>query len=218
MTFQPTDYFDLSQLYFADLFEDATNVWEALSGLDEYIAAQFESGRMKGNYHDKSDIFVGNNTTIVEGARIEGPAIIGKNCTIGHGAYIRGGCVIGDNVRIGHAVEVKHSIILSDAAIAHFNYVGDSIIGNHVNVSAGAVCANFRLDKKQIVVKMSDQRIETGLKKLGAIVGDGSNVGVNAVLNPGTILGKDCVVYPLTNVRGVHPEASRVLHPPRQSD
>ncbi len=153
---------------------------------------------------DRKDIFVGEGTTIQEGAVIIGPAIIGKNCVIGHCSLIRENCILGDNVHIGHAVEIKNSVFLNSAIAAHLNYIGDSLIGKNANISGGAILANFRLDKKTIAIRNGIEKIDTGLQKFGSIVGDGSSIGVNTVLNPGTILGKKTVVYPLTSVTGVH--------------
>ncbi len=208
-SFAPSEYFNLSEVSFADLFEGLEYTWDALRNLEDYIHSQFESGAVKANYLDSKDVFIGEGTVVKPGALIEGPAIIGKHCTIGHTAYIRGGCLLGDMVNVGHASEIKHSILLGGAAAAHFNYVGDSIIGNTVNLAGGVMCANFRLDKKQINVRHFDptrekERIPTGHAKFGAIVGDGSNVGVHAVLNPGTILGKYVIVYPQLTVSGTY--------------
>ena len=165
---------------------------------------QFKSRQLKANYKDEQNVFVGEGTIIQEGASIVGPAIIGKYAFIGHASLIRGNCIIGNNVQLGHAVEAKGSIFLNDSKAAHLNYVGDSVIGNRVNISGGAILANYRLDKKDIMVDDGVNKIETGLEKFGAILGDGSNVGVNAVLNPGTILGKNTTVYPLISVKGAH--------------
>lgn len=137
-----------------------------------------------------------------------GKLIKGENCMISQSANIREGVVLGNNVHIGHCVELKNCMILNDTHVAHLNYVGDSIIGNKVNVAGGAMFANFRLDKRPVSVKFPDGVIDTGLEKFSAIVGDNTQIGVNAVLNPGTILGKDCVVYPLTSVRGVYQSGS----------
>lgn len=190
--FSPSTFFELSNLEHKEIFE-VKNAWEALSKIADYI-----------NNNSSSKITIGEGTVIEEGVYIKGPAIIGKNCLIRHGAYIRENVIIGDNALIGHSVELKNSIVLNDSHIAHFNYIGDSIIGNDVNLSGGAITANFRLDGNSIKIKDGDEQLETNLTKLGAIVGDGSRIGVNSVLNPGTILAKNSKVYPLTSVYGVH--------------
>ena len=138
----------------------------------------------------------------------KGKLVQGKNCFIASSVNIREGVILGDNVHVGHFVELKNCIILNDAHIAHLNYIGDSIVGNSVNIAAGVVLANFRLDKKPVSVKTPDGLLTTHLEKFSAVVGDGSQIGVNSVLNPGTILGKNSLVYPLTSVCGVYPDHS----------
>jgi NDP-sugar pyrophosphorylase family protein len=193
-SFKPDLFFDISHFTHSSIFE-VENVWNVLSQIGEFI---------KNNSSEK--IILGEGTVVEEGAFIKGPAIIGKNCFIAHGAYIRENVIIGDNVKIGHSVEIKNSVILNDSSIAHFNYIGDSVIGNDVNFSGGAITANFRLDGNNIKIRHAGEEIETGLNKFGAIVGDYSRIGVNSVLNPGTILSKKTKVYPLTSVIGVHLE------------
>lgn len=197
-------FFDLTGCCFPEIFDGAEFVWEVLPKIAIYIKLQFQKGILIANYKDKRDIFIGKGTIIQEGAVILGPAIIGKNCVIGHGSLVRENCLLGDFVHIGHAVEVKNSIFLNRAKASHLSYIGDSLIGNDVNISGGAMLANFRFDKKPVTVRVNNERINTNLQKFGAIIGDGSNIGVNAVLNPGTILGKKTIVYPLTSVGGVH--------------
>ena len=192
--FAPGDFFNLAGFEHTKIFEGVEAVWEVLPKLAPYISAQ--TGGEK--------VIIGDGTVVEEGAFIKGPAIIGKNCFIAHGAYIRENVILGDNVHIGHSVEVKNSIVLGNTAIAHLNYVGDSIVGNNVNIGGGAKTANFRLDGETISVKRGEERIETGLLKLGAIIGDNAKIGVNTVLNPGTVLGKGCMVYPLVSVFGVY--------------
>ena len=201
-TFTPETFFDLIDFPFKDLFLGIENVWEVLPKMDEFIHKQFKNGDIKGNY--KENIYIGEGTMVHETALIVGPALIGKNVTIAHGSYIRGGCIIGDNINVGHGSEIKHTVLLNNSKVPHLNYVCDSIVGNKVNFGVGAVVANYRLDKQPIRIKMNGETIETGLRKLGAILGDNSSIGANAVLNPGTILGKGAIVYPLTSVTGVY--------------
>ena len=146
--FSPTQFFNLAAFPFADIFVDKAFVWEPLSQINTYIQYLFTTGKVKANFQERNDVFLGEGTVLQEGVSIMGPAIIGKNCHIGHASLLRGGCILGDNVHIGHAVEIKHSILLNRAVAAHFNYIGDSILGSDVNMSAGAKIANFRLDKK----------------------------------------------------------------------
>lgn len=202
--FRTEKFFDLSTFAYRDIFTDTNYVWEVLPKIKEYIEMQFKSGQLKANYKDKENVYIGEGTIIQEGVTIVGPAIIGKYVLLGHSSYVRENCIIGNNVQLGHAVEVKGSIFLDDSKAAHLNYVGDSIIGGKVNISGGAILANYRLDKKPIMVIAGENKIETGLEKFGSIVGDRSSIGVNSVLNPGTILGKNTLIYPLICVKGVH--------------
>jgi len=203
--FANTTLFDIASFTYKDLISDGTPL-QSINLLTPYIVELFAKGTLKPNFKDKQYVFVGEGTEIHPSVEIEGPALIGKNCKIAHGAYLREGCIIGDNVNVGHAVEVKHSLILNNAFIAHLNYIGDSIIGNGANISGGVILANFRLDKKNIIIKSPDGEIDTKLQKFGAAVGDNSVVGVNSVLNPGTILGKNTTVYPLKSITGVNAE------------
>lgn len=203
-TFPSESFFTLSEVSFADLFEGLEHAWEALPLLQPYIQEQFTSGKLVSNYGDSGFISIGEGTIIEEGAKIVGPAIIGKNCVIGHGALIRGGCLFGNGVMIGHATEVKSSILLHTVSAAHLNYIGDSIVGNAVSIAGGAIFANLRFDHKSVTIKSGSERVDTGLQKFGSLVGDASRIGANAVLNPGTVLGRGSIVYPLTSVVGVH--------------
>lgn len=202
--FKTEKFFDLSTFAYRDIFDEINYVWEALSKITEYIEMQFKNGLLKANYKDKDNVYIGDGTIIQEGVTIVGPAIIGKYAFLGHSSFVRGNCIIGNNVQLGHAVEVKSSIFLNDAKAAHLNYIGDSIVGGKVNISGGTIVANYRLDKRPVMVVDGENKIETGLEKFGSIIGDSSNIGVNAVLNPGTILGKNSIVYPLVSVKGVH--------------
>jgi len=201
--FTNTNFFDIPSC-FEELFSYPTP-WESVSQIIPFIQKMFANKTFTANYKGRLDVFIGEGTKIHPMADIAGPAIIGKNCVINHAAFLREGCIIGDNAHIGHAVEVKHSIILDNTMLAHLNYIGDSIIGNNVNISGGAILANLRLDKKNISIKTQDSReIDTGLQKFGAVVGDNTIIGVNSVINPGTLLGKNTVVFPLKSVSGIH--------------
>lgn len=202
--FKNTIFFDTAAFALKEVFTDRTP-WETVSQIIPFIQKLFAGQKLITNYKDKKDVYIGEGTKIHPTVDIVGPAIIGKNCVINHAAFLREGVILGDNVHIGHAVELKNSIILNDSIIAHLNYVGDSIIGNNVNISGGAILANFRLDKQNISIRMPDGRkIATGMQKFGAAVGDDTVIGVNSVINPGTFLGKNTVVFPLKSVSGVH--------------
>ena len=191
--FAPQNFFDLSSVSFADIFKDVENVWEVLPKIKTYAESK-SSGKP----------LIGKGTIIKENVVIEGPCIIGDNCIIGPNAYLREGVIIGDNVRIGFSVEIKHSIIMNGSSVPHLNYVGDSIIGSNVFLGGGTLCANFRFDEKNITVKLNNKKYDTGLQKLGAIIGDYSKTAAGAVLNPGTFLEKHCTVFPQTKVFGYY--------------
>ncbi len=156
-------------------------------------------------------ISIGEGSIVEPGAYIQGPCIIGKHCVVRHGAYIRGNVLTGDNCVIGHDTEVKHSIFLNQAHAAHFAYVGDSILGNGVNLGAGTKCANLKLDQSSITLHgPNNQRVPTHMRKLGAIIGDKSNIGCNVVSNPGTLIGQEVLCYPCLNIDGFIPSRSRI--------
>jgi len=189
---------------FDSLFENTTYAWEAILKIDEFIL-NFRNSSLSEGFTEISDgVFIGKNVEIDSDAKIVGKAIVCDGATVGHSAYLRSGVLIGENIKVGHATEVKHSIILPGSKLAHLNYIGDSIIGSNVNVSGSATLANWRFDKKEIEIRTGEQKIPTGMKKFGSVIGDDSFIGVSAVLNPGTILGKKTLVYPLVSVRGVH--------------
>ena len=196
-------FFDIDKFAYKEIF--AATPWETIANIIPFIQKTFASLKLSPNYKNRPDVYIGQGTTIHPSVDIQGPAIIGVNCKISHAAFLREGCLIGDNVHIGHAVEIKHSLILNNSMIAHLNYIGDSLIGNNVNISGGAILANLRLDKQNISIKTEDnKKIDTGLNKFSAAIGDNSVVGVNAVINPGTLLGKNVIVFPLKSVSGVH--------------
>lgn len=191
-----SDFFDLSSFQHATLFEE-TFVWETLKRIKVYLSTM-QLGRIQGVVEDGAilvnpeKISLGKGSRIESGAYVKGPCFIGEDCEVRHGAYIRGDLITGNHCVIGHATEVKNAVFLDHAHAAHFAYVGDSILGNRVNLGAGVKCANFRFDGKNIRVA----GVETGLRKLGAIIGDDAQIGCNAVTNPGTLICKRVRVYP----------------------
>ena len=205
--FSPSVFFDLSSFKHAFLFHEIKFVWEALSQIDVYLKTQdlgiVDCKIPEGVFLvDPHLISIGKGSVIEPGAYIKGPCIIGENCSIRQGAYIRGGVITGNECVIGHVTEIKNSILLNGAKAAHFAYVGDSILGNLVNLGAGTVCANLRFDKKNISVHYLTQKIDTKRHKLGAILGDGAQTGCNSVTNPGTLFGKNTYCNPTANVGG----------------
>jgi len=208
-------FFSLEGFAHKALWQKEDFVWSALISLNEYLEknnpCQIEIEIPEGVFlQNKELISIGVGTIIEPGAMIKGPCIIGKNCFIGHGAYLRESVICGDGCHIGHSAELKHSILLDGAAATHFVYVGDCILGNFVNLGAGVKCANLRLDRSQVTVHLEGEKIETGLKKFGAIVGDFVQIGCNSVLNPGTLVGRECFSHPLMNLKGFIPKGSQV--------
>lgn len=207
---EPGYFFELSDFSHAELFDRCTYVWQALAKIEDYLS-KYKFGKIKvsvpdgANLENREQISIGKGTVIEPGAYIKGPCIIGENCTIRHGAYIRGNFICGKDCVIGHGTEVKHSIFLNGTRAPHFNYVGDSILGNQVNLGAGTVCANLKFDGSPIILSLEGKQIVTGLHKLGAIVGDDSQTGCNSVTNPGTVLGRQVFCYPCMNVGGFIP-------------
>lgn len=209
------DFFSLEHFAHRELWLDEDFVWHALAQINAYFQ-KFSFDRIKNKippnvYIDRPEqIFIGEGTVLEPGVYIQGPCILGNDCIIRHGAYLREGVICGNNCVIGHASEIKHSIMLNGAHLGHLVYVGDSILGNRVNLGAGVKCANLRLDRREVKITSKGTRISTGLKKMGAILGDGCQIGCNTVINPGTLIGVDCSSYPLLNLFGVIPPRSRI--------
>lgn len=205
--FLPNDFFSNINPIIAPLFFPDKPVWTALATLEEYLKAQklgkIETEIPSGAFLvDAHLISIGKGTVVEPGAYIRGPCIIGENCTVRHGAYIRSTLLTGDGCVIGHDTEVKNAIFFDKAHAAHFSYIGDTILGNGVNMGAGSICSNLKLDTTNISIYYENQKIDTGLRKFGAILGDDCRIGCNVVLNPGTLFGKGVLCYPSINVGG----------------
>jgi len=208
-------FFDLTNFPHASLFSDIDFPWNALQKLDSYLQT-VPLGVHEGEISPQAYLIhpelisIGEGSCVEPGAYIQGPCVIGKYCTIRHGAYIRGQVLTGDYCVIGHDTEVKTAIFLNHVHAAHFAYVGDSILGHYVNLGAGTKCANFRLDQGTIHVHYEQQRFATQQRKLGALIGDYSQIGCNTVLNPGTLIGPYVKSYPCLNIGGFVPAHSVV--------
>lgn len=189
--------------YLSDFFKSAEYPWELLPKIKEFSLDLLENG-IEGYTLLKNDVLVGKNVKIYDGATIEGPAIIGSDTEIRPGAFIRGCVITGEGCVIGNSSELKNCILLNSVQVPHYNYVGDSILGNRAHMGAGAICSNLKSDHKPIVVR-ADKEYHTGLRKMGGILADGADVGCGSVINPGTVIGKRTSVYPLTALRGVYP-------------
>lgn len=214
-TFSPSYFFDLSGYTHATLFKADEPVWNTLRNLEKYFA-RLQLGSIEitipaGAFLVDSHLITIEKGAIVEpGAYIKGPCYIGKGTTIRHGAYIRGNVIAGENCVIGHDSELKNCILLNGAHAAHFAYVGDSILGNKVNLGAGTKCANLKLQGDEVFIRYDGGIIKTGLRKFGAIIGDHSQTGCNTVTNPGTLIGKEVFCGPLLSISGFIPSQSYV--------
>lgn len=197
----------LSELDAQAIFEGVKNPWEVLTKINTFIM-EYAKNLPSDFERIGENVWVGKGTTIAKSALINGPAIIGYNCEIRHSAYIRGNVIIGNDVVVGNSTEVKNSILFNKVQVPHFNYVSDSVLGFKSHLGAGVITSNLKSDGTLVKIKYEANIIETGLRKFGAIIGDFAEVGCNSVLNPGTILGKNSIVYPLCSVRGVIPENS----------
>lgn len=181
--------------------------WQALSGIKEFIASLGKT--LNDSYEEvKENVWVHKSANVFESAYIGAPCIIGPETEVRHGAFIRGSALVGANCVVGNSVELKNVILFDNVQVPHYNYVGDSILGYKSHMGAGSITSNVKSDKKLVVIKSDSEQLETGLKKIGAMLGDYVEVGCNSVLNPGTIIGKCSNVYPTSCVRGVIPENS----------
>lgn len=206
--FRPASLFELRETEHAAVFAGCRYAWEALGKIADYIAANLHptlQNRCEGVAYVGDRVFIGEGTVLEDGVMIKGPAIIGRNCQIRHNAYLRENVLIGDGCVIGNSTEVKNSLLFNAAVAPHFNYIGDSILGHKAHLGAGVVLSNVKALPGNVTVELDGVPFDTGLRKFGALVGDGAEIGCNAVLNPGSILGRGAVIYPCTNWRGYLP-------------
>lgn len=185
------------------LFDECEYPWEMLPKIKDHAQGLIKSG-IEGYTEISEGVLVGKNVKIYPTATIEPPCIIGSGSEVRPGAFIRGGVITGENCVIGNSSELKNCILLEHVQIPHYNYVGDSILGNDAHTGAGTVCSNLKNDGKNVVIH-AETDIPTGLRKIGGILADGANIGCGAVINPGTIIGRNTSVYPLISLRGVYP-------------
>ncbi len=210
-TFAPADFLDLKQTEHAALFEGVTQAWEVLAKLYHYLDAEIQPanhGTMIGHPVIGEKVFIGEGTVIEPGVYIKGPAWIGKNCQIRHGAYIRENVIIGAGSVVGNSTEIKNSILFQNCQVPHFNYVGDSVLGAKVHLAAGVIVSNLKLNGDFITLRIGTHLLATGLRKFGALIGDGAEVGCNAVINPGSIIGRRSLIYAGVSWRGILPAHS----------
>lgn len=197
------ELFDCDTPYLQEFFEAHEFPWEMLPKIKEHIKMLLETG-IEGFTELSEGILVGEGVRIHPSAVIIPPAIIGSGTEIRPGAYLRGNVITGKNCVIGNSSELKNCILLEKVQVPHYNYVGDSILGNFSHMGAGSICSNLKSDGKPVVIR-GDETYETGIRKIGGILADHADVGCSCVLNPGTIIGKSTTVYPLNSLRGVFP-------------
>lgn len=202
------DLFDCQVPYLRALFAKSVYPWEVLQGLTAYLRELTRNG-IEGFCEVRDGVWAGEGVTIAPTATIQGTAILGRGTEVRPGAFLRGDVVCGKDCTIGNSTELKHCVLLDDVQVPHYNYVGDSVLGNRAHMGAGAVCSNLKSGGGAVTVH-GVRDYETGMRKLGGILADGADVGCGCVCNPGTVVGVGTSVYPLTALRGVYPSQSIV--------
>ena len=200
--------FDLSNTIAAPVFEGCEYPWEVLPKIGEFIVKLGET--LPEDEYEKAgeNVWIARTAKVFPSAYINGPCIIGKNAEVRHCAFIRGNAIVGEGAVVGNSTELKNVILFNKVQVPHYNYVGDSVLGFKAHMGAGSITSNVKSDKKLVVINNQGVKIETGLKKVGAFLGDNVEVGCGSVLNPGTVVGRESNIYPLSSVRGVVPEES----------
>ena len=209
------DFIETKNLYFKEIFENIERPWDVLSKIEAFIV---RSGvGLSGFKKAQNKIFVGKNVEVDALAKIHGPALIGENSKVGPGVLLRGGVIIGENCNIGHGSEVKHSVLGNNTNVAHLNYVGDSIVGSEVNIAAGSVLTNYKngVYDLEVYAEIEGKKVGTGLEKFGDLLADWVKLGSNVVTKPGTMVGKNTLVYPLSLISGTIPANKIVKYKPR---
>lgn len=202
------ELYNLEETIAKELLESVTYPWEALPKIADFI---IEIGNKLDpeKYEKKGEnVWIAKSAKVAPTAYINGPAIIGEDAEIRHCAFIRGKAIVGNGAVVGNSTELKNVILFNKVQVPHYNYVGDSILGYKSHMGAGSITSNVKSDKKLVVVKNGKEQIETGIKKFGAMLGDEVEVGCGSVLNPGSVIGKNTNIYPLSSVRGVVPKNS----------
>lgn len=200
--------YDLKETIAKPLLETVTYPWEALPAIHDFIIKLGDSLSLEEYEKRGEHVWVHKSANVFESAYIAGPAIICANAEIRHCAFIRGNAIVGENTVVGNSVELKNVILFNHVQVPHYNYVGDSILGHRSHMGAGSITSNVKSDKTLVHVKGADFNIDTGLKKFGAMLGDYVEVGCNSVLNPGSVIGRNTNIYPLSRVRGFIPADS----------
>ncbi|MBM3822323.1 MAG: UDP-N-acetylglucosamine diphosphorylase [Verrucomicrobia bacterium] len=218
--YAPSDLFDLNHTRHAALFQGCEFAWDGLKRLKDYLRQHLKPGlhnRCEGRAFIGENVFIGEGTVVEDGVMIKGPALIGRNCQIRHNAYIREDVIIGDDCVVGNSTELKHCLLFDHAVAPHFNYAGDSILGYKSHLGAGVILSNLKVVPGNVTVEKDGVPFDTGLRKFGALIGDSADIGCNSVLNPGSILGRGCLLYPGVNWRGFLP-ANMIVKNKAQSE
>lgn len=202
------DLFDLNETIAYELFDGKEYPWEVLTDIGEFVLKLGALLSEDEFEHPTDDIWIHKSVSVAKTATLNGPLIIDAGTEVRPGAFIRGKVIVGKNCVVGNSTELKNVVLFNTVQVPHYNYVGDSILGTHSHMGAGSITSNVKSDKTLIVVKNGNEQIETGLKKMGAMLGDYVEVGCNSVLNPGTIIGRNSNIYPLSCVRGLIEENS----------
>lgn len=202
------DLYDLNETIAADLFDGLTYPWEALPKIGDFIRKLGETLSQEEYEKVGEDVWIARSAKVFPSAYIHGPAIIGKESEVRHCAFIRGNALVGEGAVVGNSTELKNVVLFNKVQVPHYNYVGDSILGYQAHMGAGSITSNVKSDKKLVCVHTPEGDIKTGIKKFGAMIGDGVEVGCGSILNPGTVVGRESNIYPLSSVRGVVSEHS----------
>lgn len=200
------ELFNLKKTVAAEYLKKFDYPWEAVSDISEFIFSLGQNLDENEYYSLSEGVWVHKSAKVAPSASIGAPCIIGKDSEVRQCAFIRSSALIGESCVIGNSTEIKNALLFDGVQVPHFNYIGDSILGFKAHFGAGAVTSNVKSDRSEVTVKAPDSIIETGLIKLGAFIGDYAEIGCNAVLNPGTVIGRNATVYPLSSVRGFVPE------------
>ena len=206
---ETTQMLDLRHTIAANLFADKRYPFEALPFIHDFIIEHGNEHLMNARFEKRGEnIWIAKNAIIAETATINGPCIIDEEAEIRPGAFIRGDAIIGKKAVVGNSTEIKNAILFDGVQVPHYNYVGDSILGFMAHMGAGSITSNVKSDKSLVKIHYGKERMRTGMKKFGAVVGDYTEIGCNSVLNPGSMVGRDTIVYPLSSVRGYVPNLS----------
>lgn len=200
--------YNLNETIASEIFENKAYPWEVLPEIGEFIIRLGESLSLEEYTRIGENIWIAKSAKVAKTAAVNGPAIIGREAEVRHCAFIRGNAIVGEGAVVGNSTELKNVILFNKVQVPHYNYVGDSVLGYKSHMGAGSITSNVKADKTPVTINVKGKRVETKLKKFGAMLGDNVEVGCNSVLNPGTVIGRNSNIYPLSMVRGYVDENS----------